>query len=162
MMSTILPKNNKKRSNYIYSCKFCTWVFIQKSKYKRHLKEVHYRLNSYFECPSCPKVFKRRDHLNRHTRCIHLKLHYFCLYCTRSFSQTARLKRHLEDNHEFVRCDKCGTFENTGDHLCDPKDFRPCDIRRGVLYYCDTCHLGCPTQAELEVHNCSETLRKLE
>ena len=140
--STTTPTTKTTTSNY--SCKFCDKQFKTKSKFNRHVKEIHINPAKTFNCDFCPKKFKRREHYKRHVKGKHLEEKFQCPYCPSKHVEKSRLKTHLVKSHDLVQCFSCGAFHAEGDkktHSCSQEMlFLPLHlIKHGVVFDCDRC-----------------------
>ena len=53
-----------------YLCSLCDSVLSTESSLKKHIRNVHFRMEA-FECPVCKKQIQQRSHLRRHIEKIH-------------------------------------------------------------------------------------------
>lgn len=160
MASTLLIKRYPSQAALSFPCKLCSKVFQERSKFKRHIKEIHSNNTEIFNCELCPKVFKRKEHLSRHLRCIHFKVKYACPLCPKKYGEKARLKRHLRSKHELTPCKECGILSsNDTDHkseFCEEKynSLTASMVKHGVLFTCNDCYFSFFQKQALKNHIC--------
>jgi len=58
------------RLSKVFPCVMCTAQFTTESSTRKHVRNVHYRMES-FECPVCRKTVQQRSHLKTHINDIH-------------------------------------------------------------------------------------------
>ena len=158
--TTTTTTKTTKTTTSNYSCKFCDKQFKTKSKFNRHVKEIHLNPAKTFNCDFCPKKFKRREHYKRHMKGKHLEEKFQCPYCPSKHVEKSRLKTHFVKNHDFVQCFSCGAFHAEGDkksHTCSQEMlFMPLHlIKHGVVFDCDRCLTCFVSKDELKCHSCA-------
>ncbi len=104
-------------------CDICMKCFCSVSKYNRHTREQHNKESTGFQCEVCERKFKRKEHLKRHVRTFHQGKKIPCPLCVLTFGEPYKLKNHLQEKHEVLRCDKCSMIVRSADlqkHDCQP------------------------------------------
>ena len=155
--STTTPTTTTKTN---FSCKFCDKQFKTKSKFNRHVKEIHISPAKTFNCDFCPKKFKRREHYKRHMKGKHLEEKFQCPYCPSKHVEKSRLKTHLIKKHDYNQCFSCGAFHletEKKSHTCSQEMlFLPLHlIKHGVVFDCDRCLTCFVSKDELKCHSCA-------
>ncbi|KAK6173864.1 hypothetical protein SNE40_017246 [Patella caerulea] len=114
----------------IFSCDFCTFMFIKQKHLIAHLKEHHQ--DCQYQCGVCGKLFTNKSRWKTH-----LKLHepdpqFKCGDCEKAFPFCHMLNAHRKHVHEHVKshqCHFCGKQFSTGrvlrDHLLIHTQERP-------------------------------------
>ena len=134
--------SNKTRT---YLCSLCDSVLSTESSLKKHIRNVHFRMEA-FECPVCKKQIQQRSHLRRHIEKIH--------------GGRKALKRVLKRVGDIVKQNK-SFFNDLSITKNDPKNqsilinqFGENDI--GGLFdetqQCPTCGILCTSKAHLALH----------
>ena len=73
---------------------------IHNKKFDQKSANVHERLKHH-KCESCSKSFSRTEHLKRHIHTVHEgQKHHKCESCGKSFSEARSLKKHIHRIHE--------------------------------------------------------------
>jgi len=129
----------------LFSCEICSKTFGTSEHVKKHIAYQHTR-NKVFNCDQCSyettHITSMKDHKRTHTG----ERPYVCLTCTKTFSTTAHLNRHIKGVHlgektnnytseKKYLCDLCtGTFSSLS-AVARHKE----SIHEGITYHCDQC-----------------------
>ena len=117
-------------------CSYCKKCFSKKNCLKRHIQTVHEGVKNYHcdkcdykagtmdtlkshiasfherFCKECEKVFSKKEYLE-HMESVHGSQKYSCEVCSKMFSSTWKLDKHLKNDHLQKPCSICNKeFEN--------------------------------------------------
>ena len=124
-------------------CEFCQLSFPSQKSLNRHLKFAHD-----LKCVLCGERFTRLNCFERHkTMCFNSRPR--CELCEKPFKEELDLRGHLINVH--FMCYNCGTFLDTKQSLEEHKAQYRCS-----KFKCNRCHIGFPSEIELNSHNNSQ------
>ena len=139
-----------------YKCNYCTKAFGQKGVLKSHISAIHDQVK--FDCEKCSFRTSYRESLDRHMKLRHIKksMHegynkFKCDFCSKSFLDNVRLKRHVACVHEKLKNYKCNycakAFGQKGvlkTHISA--------IHDQVKFDCDMCSFRTSNKGSLDRH----------
>ena len=151
-----------------YLCSLCDSVLSTESSLKKHIRNVHFRMEA-FECPVCKKQIQQRSHLRRHIEKIHggrkalkkvLKQVRDIVKQNRSFFQDKISSRAINDvesqslliNNKAANCSEPLTTTSQNSLL----NSKSTEDDLGGLFdetqQCPTCGILCTSKAHLALH----------
>lgn len=105
----------------IQQCDICNATLCRSVEYKNHMKQHKIRQSilttndqsienrskipeALFHCAQCPRrLFRSKRTLKSHINVVHLKLYpYNCKFCSKKFSCTMNVKRHILNHHKDI------------------------------------------------------------
>ncbi|XP_017143351.1 zinc finger protein weckle [Drosophila miranda] len=148
---------DEKATTHSYKCDICRKTYKKPNAYKKHMLDVHNVMPDdlpNLECKQCGAIFPTVAQLQTHER-THLpakeKADNSCPHCSKLFTTSATLKRHIDGIHNDIKpfiCDICARGFNLLAALNDHK-----------LVHTDECPFECPVcqrrfknKARLRVH----------
>lgn len=103
------------------NCNFCGKNFTSRKGLEYHCEIEHLYLE--YECLYCSKCFSSSINLNKHLNQKHssFKMH-ICSLCESEFATLDHLKKHVESGHQKVKNCLCSKCGKTFSQLCHLKD----------------------------------------
>lgn len=116
-------------------CEECN-ASIGKTKYSRHLGEVH-GVETHFDpekvsckkyphqCKECDSVYKRKEDLERHEKAKHLRQGHGCAECGKMFKYKTSLRRHRKAAHSCSESDALCVNKEGRSKSTEPEESSP-------------------------------------